>query len=179
MFRYGDTTEKQIKIFLSEYDTAALEGKKLGVNVLLGAEVAIVTRVSPYTEFLLFGTDKEFFLKNPALYGMTQEKLYKACSDSGILVYQAHPLRREQGHAPADAEFVDGVEVNNHPNYLRKKEEIYEFADKHGLGVTCGSDFHYVSQAGSAGIYAPDGIKSERDLAEYLKKNKRPKIFYK
>lgn len=179
MFRYGDTWEDQIKIYLDEYSKAKRAGDEAGIPVWLGAEVAISTPKSPYIEFLMYGIDEQFLLDNPRLYDKSQKELYKICHDSGVLMFQSHPFRDEQGHFPQDPEYLDGVELNCHPYFLRREEEVREFADKNNLMIVCGSDFHYGYQAGQAATIVPDDLGDARDFAEFLRKNPRPEIFYK
>lgn len=179
MFRYGETWDKQIKIYLDEYRKAKRAGESIGLPVMLGAEVAISTPKSPYIEFLLYGADEEFFLANPRLYDKSQAELYKICNDNGVLMFQSHPFRDEQGHFPQDPEFLDGTEINCHPYYLRHEDKVREFADKNNLMIVCGSDFHYGYQAGIAATIVPDCVTDSKKFAEYLRKNPRPEIFIK
>lgn len=179
MFRYGETWDKQIKIYLDEYRKAKRAGESIGLPVMLGAEVAISTPKSPYIEFLLYGADEEFFLANPRLYDKSQAELYKICNDNGVLMFQSHPFRDEQGHFPQDPEFLDGTEINCHPYYLRHEDKVREFADKNNLMIVCGSDFHYGYQAGIAATIVPDDVTDSKKFAAYLRKNPRPEIFIK
>lgn len=179
MFRYGDTWEKQIKIYLDEYRKAKEAGEREGIPVWLGAEVAISTPKSPYIEFLFYGIDEEFLLANPRLYDKSQKELYKISHDAGVLMFQSHPFRDEQGHFPQDPEYLDGTEINCHPYFLRHEDKLREFADKNNLMLICGSDFHYSYQAGIAATIVPDTLTSSEDFAEYLRKNPRPEIYIK
>lgn len=179
MFRYGDTWDKQIKIYMQEYRKAKAAGEAAGLPVLLGAEVAISTPQSPYIEFLLYGADEEFFAANPRLYDKSQAELYKICHDNNVLMFQSHPFRDEQGHFPQDPEFMDGTELNCHPYFLRHEDKVREFADKNGLMLICGSDFHYAYQAGIAATIVPGDITSSKQFADFLRKNPRPEIWYK
>lgn len=179
MFRYGDTWEKQIKIYMQEYQKAKTAGEAAGLPILLGAEVAISTPQSPYIEFLLYGADEQFFMANPRLYDKSQAELYKICHDNDVLMFQSHPFRDEQGHFPQDPEFMDGTELNCHPYFLRHEDKVREFADKNGLMLICGSDFHYRYQAGIAATIVPDDITSSKRFADFLRKHPRPEIWYK
>ena len=179
MFRYGSTWDEQIKKYLAEWHKVKAECDRMGLPVWLGAEVAISTPKSDYIEFLLYGIDEDFLLENPCLYDKTQKELYKKCHDYGALLFQSHPFRDEQGHFPQDPEFMDGVEINCHPYFFRHDDKVIEFADKHKLIVTCGSDFHYHRQAGTAATIVPDGTANIKEFVEYLRKNPRPEIFYK
>jgi histidinol phosphatase-like PHP family hydrolase len=177
MSKYAVTFKEQLTRYLNEFYITREAGRSVNVNVLLGAEVAIASKTSPYNEFLLFGATDEFLKSAPPLYDMDQKTLYKTCYDNGVLMYQAHPFRSEHNHMPQDPEFMDGVEINCHPSFNSSYEQIYLFAAKHNLGISCGSDLHYPTQAGYGGIFADAAVKTERDLARYLKANKRPKIF--
>ena len=179
MTRYGKTWDEQIKIYMAEYDSAKKAGEQLGLPVMLGAEVAISTPLSPYIEFLLYGADENFFLANPCLYDKSQAELYKICHDNGVLMFQSHPFRDEQGHFPQDPEFMDGTEINCHPYFLRHEDKVREFADKNNLMLVCGSDFHYPYQAGTAATIVDNDITDSHKLADFLRRNPRPQIFIK
>lgn len=177
MSAYEKSFRKQIEKFINEYKEVKAAADKIGSVALLGAEVAISTAASPYTEFILYGITEEFLKNSEPLYNLSQSKLFDLCDKNNILMYQAHPFRTEQGHSPADPEFMHGVEINKHMNFLSNAEKVCAFADKYNLGVSCGSDIHYHSQAGTAGIYAPVQIDDSVKLAGFLKANKRPKIY--
>jgi hypothetical protein len=172
------TFPEQIRRFVDEFHVARDMGKEVGVNVLLGAEVAIASKTSPYNEYILFGLSEEFLLNTPPLYDLDQASLYRLCNDHGILMYQTHPFRHEQGHSPQDPDLMDGVEINCHSLFKNHYEEVVRFADKHNLAISCGSDLHYPTQAGYGGIFADDTVRTERDLARYLRAHRKPKVFF-
>ena len=162
--------------YIEEYYVAKKAGQEAGVKVLFGAEVAIIDDFG-YREFLLHGITPGFLRSNADLCMLTQKQLYKRCYDSDILMYQAHPFRVEHGQTPADPEYMDGVEINRHPFFDDRMDKVVKFAIKHNLGVSCGSDLHIITHAGSDGMYVAKSVISERTLASYLSKNKMPKIF--
>jgi len=162
--------------FCEEFVIAKRAGKLAGVCVLFGAEVALTSHYG-YKEFLLFGITPAFLRAYPNLCALTQSELYTLCCDHQILMYQAHPYRAEHGQSPADPEFMDGVEINRHPRFDDRMDKVIEFADRHGLGISCGSDLHSITQAGSDGIFVPPSVTTEKALANYLRKTKRPSIF--
>ncbi|MCL2061485.1 MAG: hypothetical protein FWH03_02555 [Firmicutes bacterium] len=171
-FTYAD----QLKMFINEFNIAKTAAQNYGVKVLLGAEVAISSPLSPYTEFMLFGLTPEFLHNMPPLFDLRQRTLFKLCSDNGILMYQAHPLRFEHGHSPQDPEFMHGVEINCHPAFQTYFEQIVDFANRYNLGISCGSDMHHKSQAGHGGMFVDKSVKTEQDLAAYMRAHPRPKI---
>jgi len=162
--------------FCEEFLKAKIAGNQFGIRVLFGAEVAIFTK-DGYSEFLLFGLTPNFLLAHPDLYNMTQKQLYKLCHDNKILVYQAHPFREEHCQKPQDPEYLDGIEINRHPKFDDSLEKVLDYADRFNKGLSCGSDLHCIMQAGSDGIFVPDTITNEKQLANYLRKNKIPKMY--
>lgn len=88
------------------------------------------------------------------------------------LITIPHPfdaLRFNRIKEPEDAaSFVDAVEVFNSRCMLdASNKKALAFSKKHGLGVTAGSDAHYLDEIGSAGIT----IKGER-IREEMQANK-------
>lgn len=173
---YGVRAPRFAEMFVDEYrnmrDYAA--GR---LNVLLGAEVALDLPDCRYAEFLLVGADEQFFLNHSDLFRLNQRQLYALCKENGVLLVQTHPYRKEQGHFPHDAAFMDGVEINCHPHFLREEEKVRRFAEKHGLLVTCGSDFHYAPQAGSAGMLTQRDVRTSREFSDCLREGKA-EIFF-
>lgn len=178
MWRYGDTFDSRMQNYLDEYYMVKNECDKLDVTLLLGAEVAIESKTSPYNEYILYGVTEDFLLENPNLYDMNQAKLYKLCNKNNILMYQAHPYRKEQGHLLQDTEYMDGVEINCHSAFTKDIDKVINTAHKYNLNLSCGSDFHYASQAGNGGVLGDVNIDTSKKLADYLRKNKYPQVFF-
>jgi hypothetical protein len=101
---------------------------------------------------------------------LSQEELYNYCCENGFLLYQAHPYR--DGMVPQDPRFLHGVEVNCHPgHYSGKTEDIIDFAEKNGLRLICGSDFHGDHYKPKCGNYIPETVTNEK-AAEILLKTR-------
>lgn len=180
---FGYDYESAIRNYLDEFKRVQKVFMKAGMTAVLGAEVEIIgngafSEVSKSHEFLLYGITEQFLTDNPKLYAMSQAELYKLCHDNQILVYQSHPFRSEQGHFPADPEFLDGVEFNTHFHFKRNYDKVLEFADKYGLGLVAGSDMHSSIQAGDAATFFPDGVYNATDIAVYLSDTSRPQLHY-
>lgn len=146
------------------------KGKEIGLKVFFGAELKLV-REPNEPEFLLYGLSEELFLETYPLYCMSQKELFDFCNEHDILMVQAHPYRTEQGYAPADMNFVHGVEVYNpHFVFETRFEDALALAEKHSLLKTAGSDFHVPEQVGMAYIEVPDDIEDQFALRDFLKK---------
>ena len=48
------------------------------------------------------------------------------------------------------------------------KEELIECANKTGLTLTCGGDYHGDTYRASCGTYLPDSIKDSLDIAKFI-----------
>lgn len=153
--------------FVEEFYKAKEYGLTKGVKVFFGIEVAIVMPDCPYAEYLIYGATPQFLLDNPRMYELSQDQLYKLCKDNGLMLVQAHPFRKEQGHFPHDMTKVDGVELNCHYRFLREEQKVRELAKNNNLIITCGSDFHKAGQQGSGGIICQD-VNSETELKDVL-----------
>lgn len=161
----GSAREK-VDRYLAGYDRAAETGAKVGVTVLLGAESCIVGGPE---DFLIYGIGRDFLYEYPRLYAMTQQEVYKACQDYGAVLYQAHPCRSYC--QPRDPAFLDGVEVfNGNPRHANNNPQALAFAEKHGLRVSSGSDYHEHEDLARGGLILPSPVAGNADLLEALKR---------
>lgn len=73
-----------------------------------------------------------------------------------------------------NTDFLDGIEINCHPKYFNTfSSKIIKIAQKNKLSVTCGCDYHGdVPYRPKGGIFLPDTIQTDGDLAKYLKETK-------
>lgn len=159
------TQAEKMSAYLNAYHECCAAAQTL--KVLLGAEVALQTD-SGWAEFLLYGVDEEFLRTAPPLIELTQQELHELCHANGIVVVQAHPFRSEQGHTPWDTRYMDGVEVNCHPYFLRREEQVRALAEENGLLITAGSDFHGDGLP-IAGIITETDVSDARELADILR----------
>lgn len=153
-------------IYIDRYNKVKKYADELGVKTFFGMEIGIVMPDCPYAEFLLYGITPDILKSAPHIYGMGQKQLYEFCASNGIALIQAHPYRKEQGHFPHDPEFMDGVEINCHPVYLREESRVRDFAATHNLRITAGSDFHVVGGQALGGIEVD--ASNEKELAKKI-----------
>ena len=177
----GRELPEQIEAFIACFQKCREAAEALGMTVLFGAEVKLI-QLPSHPEFLLYGLTPEILRQALPLYNYTQEQLYEFCQSESILMYQAHPYRTEQGYAPADPTWMDGIEVyNGHAIFDPKYEKTLEFARTHRLAMSAGSDFHDPEDAGRGGIIVPDDVRitNSLELRDYLKENREPEIYEK
>jgi predicted metal-dependent phosphoesterase TrpH len=144
------------------------------IKVFLGLELNLncmnTPEVMPAAEFLCYGVTEEFLYRNMELYNLTQRQLFELCEENGIVMFQSHPFRSYC--VLGDPKYMHGVEVyNGHPTQQTNNEKSERFAGEHNLREISGSDYHSAGGAGG-GIYIPENIDTERQLAGYIKNNK-------
>lgn len=143
--------EERINLFCSGYEQAKEEGDKIGLVVLFGLEWAWKG-----TEFLTYGLDKDYLLAHPEMEEWDIPEYLTQVRGAGAFISHAHPFRRAPyltGEIRLIPEFVDAVEVYNCGNAkLEYNLEALEYAKKHGLAMTSGSDGHDVHEMRGGGM---------------------------
>ena len=154
--------EEKIEFYFADYEEGLKIGKELGIKVFLGAELSYGG-----TDFLVYGLDKEWFLKNPQIMEMQKSEELTFMRKNGALVIQAHPYRKAEyiDHIRLYPEHIDGVEIINirRPEFENKMAMI--FADQYKLLKTAGTDNHDgANQKRFAGLFSETPLVDERDF---------------
>ena len=80
--------EEKIEFYFSDYEKGLEIGKKLGIKVFCGQEMAYGG-----TDFLIYGLTKEWYLAHPEIMTMKKSTELSYLMEHGALVIQAHPFR--------------------------------------------------------------------------------------
>lgn len=187
-FFYGNTGVDRslpwgewVEAFCKGYEAAKAEGDKIGLKVFFGWEAGYKG-----TEFLIYGLDKEWLLTHPEIKDATVEEQWKLVNAAGGLVIHAHPFR-EEFYIPEIRlypELVHGVEAINathsspfshHHINPAFNERALEYAKKHNLPITGGSDGHDTLLLGG-GIETEEPMNSIMDYVDLIKENKEKVI---
>jgi predicted metal-dependent phosphoesterase TrpH len=168
LFDSNVSWEERVDCFYKGYLSAYNEGKKIGINVILGMEI----NFAPFDiDYLVYGVDEIFLKENEKLYYLNLGTFRELIKNKDILLYQAHPYRTPI--TPADPSLLDGVEVyNGNPRHVSGNKPAYEFAVKNKLKMISGSDFHEIGDTARGGILLPENIDNEKDLVQILKNDK-------
>ena len=145
---------------------------KKGFRFYLGLEVTL--NEPHYADWLLYGVTEKFLRSTPCLYTLSQAELFALCEENGILLIQAHPFRQ----SPCNPHLMHGVEINCSDGDLDKIPLVESFAAEHGLLVTCGTDYHFLSRTYHGGIYIPGTCQTAADIAAYIRKAGEVRVFY-
>ena len=161
----GRTWDEKLDSFLAGYREARREGRKIGLQVFLGAELALQ---HPYNDFLLMGIQESFLREHPKLYRLNLRDLYGLAEEHDFLVFQAHPFR--PGFSPGDPAFLHGVEVyNGNPRHDSHNKIARRFAEQHRLKMLSGSDFHIEVDTARGGIATSRRLNTAEELLRVLK----------
>ena len=161
-----------IEQVIEDFNRGKAYADKKGFRFYLGLEVSL--HEPHYADWLLYGVTEEFLRKTPCLYKLSQKELFQLCEENGVLLVQAHPFRQ----SPCDPNFMHGVEINCSDGDLDKIPLVEEFASRHDLFVTCGTDYHFIERTYHGGIYLPDTCQTAADIAAYIRKTGEVRAFY-
>ena len=162
-----DAYQELIDYFFSDYEEAVKLGKEIGIKVFSGAEF-------PYygTDFLVYGLEKEWYIKHSEIIRMKQSDKLAFLMESGALVIQAHPFR-EAGyidHIRLFPRSVHGVEVVNTAMTDHVNEMAKIYARNYNLLEFAGSDNHIGKKKNLlAGMCCDSPILDEQDFVERVK----------
>ena len=156
--------------WLEKYKNEFYKTKEIAASAGLTALFGIEVTLDYPRDFLLYGVTPECLsesLHRP-FWEYSLPELHDFAHSHGALLIHAHPFRN--GSVPADAREIDGVEINCHPLYkTNRKEDISAYARQHGLLLTCGSDYHGDIYKAHCGMWLPDDLKNEKELADCLR----------
>ena len=160
------------KRYVEEYYETKRYGEEAGITVLFGVEVTLDECKA--RDFTVYGLSPEDILEAEPLFLLPLQELSAYLHEKNALLYHAHPFRNT---TPAPGELLDGVEINCHPLYRTCAEaKVREFADAHGLSITCGSDYHGDTYKPHCGIWVPRNIQTGVAFAEFLREEPRPPL---
>ncbi len=151
--------------WLRGYREAKNEGDKIGMTVLLGAEVRLDG--PNINDYLIYGIDEDFLFRAPYLnrLGSLQELI--ATLPENACVVQAHPFRDNMTVQNPDLLF--GIEVNNGGTEPFRNDLAKTFAIHYKKPMLSGSDFHCADHLARGGIRTDADIQSIQDLARVLR----------
>ena len=166
-----------VDAYMKGYEEAKKAGDRIGFKVFFGIEENFEG-----DEFLIYGVGREFLLAHPTIPRWTREEMIKWVHEAGGAVMQAHPFRdrdyiKKIHLYPEDIEGIEGINTANTAN---DNLAALCYALHFGLMIQAGSDTHHTSMISdmNGGILYDTPIESEKDFADRLLKQERPKIFF-
>lgn len=158
----------KVDMYLAGYREALAKGENIGLDVILGMEIRFN---ESFNDYLVFGIDENFLKAYPDLYTLSLEEFRSLAQKHDLLIYQAHPFRKNM--IPADPRLLDGIEVyNGNPRHDSHNDLALDYANENNLKLISGSDFHQHEDLARGGIVIAERIKSSEELLDILKNDK-------
>lgn len=158
---------EKIEFYFSDYEKGVKIGKEIGIKVFSGVEQSYRG-----TDFLIYGLDKEWFLKHPQIEQMSKSEELAYYMKSGALVIQAHPFREASyiDHIRLYPRCVHGVEIINAERTDLENKMAQIYAENYDLLTFAGSDNHNgKKQKKLAGMCSSMPILNEQDFIHRVK----------
>ena len=162
--------EDKIEFYFSDYEKGAVYGNSVGIKVFCGVEMSYKG-----SDFLIYGLDKEWYLKNPQIMTMKKSEELAYLMENGALVIHAHPFREASyiDHIRLFPRSVQGVEVLNSSRTEFENNMAKNYAENYGLLEFAGSDNHRASEHKLlAGMCSDTPITDEQDFVSRVKDGK-------
>lgn len=155
--------------YLSGYRAAKSVGDKIGLKVLLGAEICFDSCPNDY---LVYGLTEEMIYKYPELYKYTVEEFSRFARDKGLFFAQAHPFRNPR-MIRTTSSLLDGAEAyNTHDTVHRTPKEdmqnAKQWVKENSLVPLIGQDFHDAENMLGAKTAFYGDVKDTKDLTQKL-----------
>ena len=170
----GLNHKQKTDYFFNVADKAVSLGREKGIKVLIGAEIRANTLDNTFQEYTIIGFERALLYDNKPLFELDQKQIFKLCEKNHLFMLQTHPFR--EGVTCGNPDYLHGAEAfNGHFHHDNNNQQALEFCQKYNLKMFSGTDFHHNIQPIIGGVYLPDFINNEVQLAEYLLNN-QPRI---
>ncbi|HBN85539.1 MAG TPA: transposase [Clostridiales bacterium] len=154
-----------VDFFLTGYRVAKKAGEKYGIHVFLGAEFRFDEHPNDY---LAFGFDEDYLYRTENLMGMTLTEYKSSIENQDILIFQAHPYRKNCDIR--EPEFLDGIEVfNGNPRHNSDNDHAKQYAVENRLMQLSGSDFHQIMDLARGGVTTKTFCQNIHSLIDKIK----------
>lgn len=161
-FPAGLTFPEYVDYYFNGYEEAKAIGDEIGLTVLFAVELTLRGN-----HYLLYNTDKAFFLAIPDIFTMQISEFYAYAKANGVTVIQAHPFRDGKCYPTPDA--ADAIEaINANPRHENFDEKCIALAKEHNLPMTAGSDAHQTPDIALAAMLSAEPIRSIKEYLDLL-----------
>ena len=155
LMEQGDGTDwqKYMDYHMRGFYLAKEEGEKLGIDVILGAELRFPENDRDY---LIFGIDEQWLRNHPFICEMDHRAFFEKYKEE-VLIIHAHPFRYNDEVA---YDCVHGLEIaNGNPRHNSRNELALALAEAHPeLIRVVGSDAHRDGDEGHCALLFSERI---------------------
>lgn len=159
-----------VDFYLEDYRRAKAEGEKIGLNVILAAELRFSEGEGLDNDYLLFGIDESDLCDIFEMLDGNVEDFYKKYCDETKFLFQAHPMRN--GQVVKSPDTVDGYEAFNlHPNHNSRPALATRYAKSVNKPFVAGTDFHEFGHEGLSAIRTKEPLRNSHDVVKAMREN--------
>ncbi|MCL2371612.1 PHP domain-containing protein [Candidatus Saccharibacteria bacterium] len=159
--------DEKMDYLVGGFKKALAAGEKIGLNVLLGTELTLVTTQSDY---LIYGINEAFMRENPNLHCLNLRELVDVVNKNGWLAIQAHPFRLAMQLVPPELGWP--IETWNGGTEPEANEEAERYAREHNLIGLATSDYHEPADLGLGAILTDVEITNIEQFIEIVRARK-------
>lgn len=161
--------EERVNLFYKGYEEAKKEGDQQNFQVFFSWECRFGG-----DEYLVYGLDKEWLLAHPEIMEWDHITHYQKIKEAGGLVIQAHPFRERGYLTQIDLHpyQCDGWEVANAGNPSEQDVLAFQYAKKHQMIMTAGSDQHDANPIGNGMQFGIAFDTPLTDISDFVKRIK-------
>lgn len=144
----GSDWKEKMDYYLRGYHEA-LKTADDDFAVILGMELRLPQNGNDY---LLFGLKEDWLYEHEWFCETDIKQFKKTADEEGITIIQAHPFRKNM--TIVEPKYIHGIEVfNGNKRHDSSNRISMEWAKRHELIMTSGSDFHQPEDYARGGIY--------------------------
>lgn len=168
-----EKTQDLVSAYLAGYRAAKKAAEQYDMKVYLGMEYR---RRDHIEDILIYGVEESWIAIGQKMLDWTQEELYFQVHQRGMVMYQAHPYRKNA--KPLDIRYLDGIEAFNvHPKHNSRNYLAVRFAKGNGLSMIAGSDCHDPGAEGRGGIEVEKMPENNHELVDLLQQQQYRLIY--
>ena len=154
-----------VNYYLNDYYETKNEGKKAGLDILLGMEIRFPENTNDY---LVYGLTEEDVVRASKYLDSDYKTFYREFKSEKNVIIQAHPFRNNI--VLCDFKYIDGIEVfNMHPGHNARIGIAAKLAKENpDLLITGGTDFHHENHQGLCAVCTEKRIKNSYEISDII-----------
>lgn len=161
----GRTKEEFVGVYVAAFREFQKYAEARGIRAVFGIELRFRENMNDY---LVFGVDEAEAYRICDFLDLGLERFCSEFKREGVVVIQAHPKRDRMTEIPEG--LVDGWEAfNMHPGHNSRVAVAVREANRQGILITGGTDFHHPGHEGCCFLHSRELPQSTHDIAAILK----------
>lgn len=163
---FQERTKKEfVDAYIAAYRDFQGRAAQRGITAIFGIELRFAEN---FNDYLVFGIDEDDAYRIADYVELGLEAFSREMRKDGLLLIQAHPMRDKM--TPMPEGLLDGWEAfNMHPGHNQRTALAAKSANRQGILITGGTDFHHPGHEGCCLLRSRRIPENSHDLAEILR----------